>query len=887
MTQYNTGDLLNAEKSLINLESNLSLTYEQLTAIYNNLGVISLSLGNYSQALNYNTKAEALVKERQSKELADIFNNRGYIYHIMKSNDLAKEYLEKSIRVYKEVSSSGIDVYWQLSSAYINISIVFIETKKYDLALKYLQQNVDLKTKFKLPELFLSYLNIAKLYVKLGNNIKAEEFYLKSIQNIISEHNENYYRLAEVYFDYGLLKSKELEINKAIIAHQEALSICLKNYGHKHTLVALAYNHLGDDWLKLNKIDSSIYYYQQSLIAVSRNFNDTSIFSNPPIDSALFDIRLLDNLKSKARALELYAALQSNEASKEKLMATGLSTIELAIQLIERIRNNYLSEESRIYLAENEKETYIFAVHLACSLYNATHNEAYGHKMYVIALRAKAAVLRNEITGNELFYTSGVPDSLREKRNRLTGNSAAYNNMIIEESRKMQPDTNKIAFWKDALFTMNREKEKVSEEIDRNYPEYHNLIMKTEPLPEKSVRNLLKKGEVIIDYLLSNQYNNGKRQLYVFVLSHDNMKFNELWLDSAFIKNAGIIRSTGNTVAGESQHDKFVHYTAALNYMYQNLIKPVENEISGDRLIIIPDEEIGWLPFDAFLRSLPQSGQTGYEGLGYLINDYTFSYAYSASLLKNDESRHFGKTRVFAFSPAYGQTVGEMKLTGLESATEETRSIFELFPGEDLKGSEATRTNFLSRIESPAIMHLAMHSVTDSVDSKYSYLAFDPDKGSEEPGRLYNYEISLTNMRSPMVVLSACNSGTGTLYYGEGLMSLARSFTLAGASSVIKTSWVLNDEASAKIIRQFYKYLAKGKEKNESMRLAKLDYIKNSPPAFQDPYFWAAYEVTGDNSPVVRSFPAYAILIIIGMIILTGAAVFYFRRRRISSDLSR
>ncbi len=81
-------------------------------------------------------------------------------------------------------------------------------------------------------------------------------------------------------------------------------------------------------------------------------------------------------------------------------------------------------------------------------------------------------------------------------------------------------------------------------------------------------------------------------------------------------------------------------------------------------------------------------------------------------------------------------------------------------------------------------------------------------------------------------------------------MSLARGFILAGASSVIRTSWEVNDETSATIISRFYYYLSKGKYKDEAMRQAKLDYLKATPPAFTSPYFWAAYEVLGDNTPV-------------------------------------
>ena len=126
---------------------------------------------------------------------------------------------------------------------------------------------------------------------------------------------------------------------------------------------------------------------------------------------------------------------------------------------------------------------------------------------------------------------------------------------------------------------------------------------------------------------------------------------------------------------------------------------------------------------------------------------------------------------------------------------------------------KATKENFKTVLQGQDILHLAMHSMSDSVNSKYSYLMFDTHNLNQEEGKLYNYEISLTRIKSPMVVLSACNSGSGTLYFGEGLMSLARGFTLAGASSVIKTAWDINDESSAAIMTNFYYFPVKGKRK--------------------------------------------------------------------------
>lgn len=884
-----SGDFIKADETLLSVLNIKNVSSDYLLAVYNNLGVVDLTLGNYDKALEYNYKAETFIRkeDQNGQDIADIFNNRGYIFYIKRSFDVAIDYLEKSIRIYQNLDDQNQNVLSHLSSAYINISISYLETKKYLLALHYLKKNVDLNIKYRLSGLPLTYLNLAKTYTKIGNSINAEEYYLKSISSFKKEYGDRYYRMVDVYFDYGLLLQSQDKYSEALEAYRKALLICRINYGEKHTFSSLAYKHVGDDYFIQNKYDSSLYYYQKSLIAVVKNFNNPDICSNPSIDSSLFDIRLLDNLKSKAKALELFAGEQKDSAAKLKCLNCSLSTIDLALQLIDRIRDNYMSEESRIYLADNEKETYLFATHLAYSLYLLTHDPRMGEKMYSIAQKAEAAILRNEIAGNELLYSTGVPDSLREEQNTLSSEIAAYSNLILDENRKIIPDSNKIALWKDALFDMNREKERVAAKIETVFPKFHDLIRKTEPDSLRLIQGQLKKDETIVDYLLSNQYADGKRKLYVFLISAKSLKFNELWLDSLFVRNADILRKTSNPALTGGSKVSYTAYTDALHYMYLNLIRPVEDQFAGNKLIIIPDEEIGWLSFDAFIKNEPAPGQKDYEGLHYLINDYTFSYGYSSSLIFNKSRKFNAGAKVYAFAPDYDTSKAGGGAAALHGTGIEIESIYHGFSGIKFTGNEATKAKFIASLKNPVILHLAMHSMSDSTNSKYSYLLFDTHK--EKDGKLYNYEISLKRIISPMVVLSACNSGTGTLYFGEGLMSLARSFTLAGAASVIKTAWDINDVASAAVMTSYYQYLSKGNEKNEAMRQAKLDYLKNSSPEFTHPYFWAAYQVLGDNTPVARDSHKYIIVIGIGIaaLLVTLILLVYFKRRKIFSERSR
>src|SRR5665647_598586 len=151
--------------------------------------------------------------------------------------------------------------------------------------------------------------------------------------------------------------------------------------------------------------------------------------------------------------------------------------------------------------------------------------------------------------------------------------------------------------------------------------------------------------------------------------------------------------------------------------MYLNLIKPVEDLFAGKKLIIIPDEEIGWLSFDAFLKDKPHADQTDYEGLHFLINDYTFSYGYSSSLIFSKSSRVKRGAEVFAFSPQYiNASISGKVLSSLEGADSEIESVFKWFRGKSFKGEEATKLNFLNSLNDHAIFHLAMHSMTDSIN---------------------------------------------------------------------------------------------------------------------------------------------------------------------------
>ena len=70
-----------------------------------------------------------------------------------------------------------------------------------------------------------------------------------------------------------------------------------------------------------------------------------------------------------------------------------------------------------------------------------------------------------------------------------------------------------------------------------------------------------------------------------------------------------------------------------------------------------------------------------------------------------------------------------------------------------------------------------------------------------EDGLLTGLEASLLNFQgTELVILSACDSGSGELKIGEGVMSLRRAFRIAGAQTVLASYWSVSDKATSELM---------------------------------------------------------------------------------------
>jgi CHAT domain-containing protein len=143
------------------------------------------------------------------------------------------------------------------------------------------------------------------------------------------------------------------------------------------------------------------------------------------------------------------------------------------------------------------------------------------------------------------------------------------------------------------------------------------------------------------------------------------------------------------------------------------------------------------------------------------------------------------------------------------------------------------------------ILHLATHGVLDESSPGFSGLVFSlvsPD-GSPVFGYLKARDIANLNLRSDMVVLSACDSGAGNNLSGEGVTGLPYAFLHAGVRQVVSTLWKVDDETSRELMVGFYKEIfLNGNEPAEALRRGQLIIMQSAHRSA--PYYWAGFEIT-------------------------------------------
>jgi len=288
--------------------------------------------------------------------------------------------------------------------------------------------------------------------------------------------------------------------------------------------------------------------------------------------------------------------------------------------------------------------------------------------------------------------------------------------------------------------------------------------------------------------------------------------------------------------------------------LYDLLLRPLEGAIgAAPRLVVSPDLQLAWLPFEALVRD---EGGTRERALERWEVRYVPSAAVHVALLEEARGRPRGRGLLALGDPRYptegaGRPEGRLPrgfgpLRRLVHSAEEVRLIAELFPEEERKvlvreqATAAALREALARARGPwALIHLAAHGFVDPEWPRSTGLFLG---GGEVLGL-----DDLFGLEAPadLAVLSACATGLGKLERGEGVIGLTRAFLAAGCLRVVVSNWKVDDEATRDFMVTLHAKMRKeGLPAASALREAKRAALRSGGAAAQ-PSAWAAFVLWG------------------------------------------
>lgn len=217
---------------------------------------------------------------------------------------------------------------------------------------------------------------------------------------------------------------------------------------------------------------------------------------------------------------------------------------------------------------------------------------------------------------------------------------------------------------------------------------------------------------------------------------------------------------------------------------------------------------------------------------------------------------------------------------GLPGARAEVRELGDTYRGVRVEHSTVTGQRIsAAELGRYAGLHFAGHT---EIDDRRPWLSELAGIGGPEGGALRASDVSAMRLRSRLVVLSSCASGTGAMLPGEGLAGLSSAFVASGARSVVATLWPVDDGTTRRLMRRFYQELARGRDAGDALALAQRS-IRGGRTAH--PFYWGGFVLVGEHGtrvPLERRPPDYFRLGALAVAALVGLTVVgaLFRRRR-------
>jgi CHAT domain-containing protein len=301
-------------------------------------------------------------------------------------------------------------------------------------------------------------------------------------------------------------------------------------------------------------------------------------------------------------------------------------------------------------------------------------------------------------------------------------------------------------------------------------------------------------------------------QLLIWHIGPDSLNVRSIFLPRSALKQK-IEQLRKSLVHPALPYDRKVAYE-----LYLYLITPVLKWIKSGHLVIVPHEDLHYIPFQAL--------QTDLED-GFLGDDYHITYAPSATVLVSlGTPVPLVKPKLLAVAdPSLQHAPGEVRAIGLRFSG---RVVSDVLPAED---------EVKALVPGTGLVHLAVHGRFAADEPLLSHLQFK--SGGGDDGRLTAaemYGLPLDSAR--LVVLSACETGSVRATHANEVIGMMRGLIFAGADALLLSAWKIDDKATAEWMQTFYAG-ARTYSLSRAAQIASKALREN--PRYRHPWYWSPF----------------------------------------------
>lgn len=848
--------------------------------ILHRLGALQFAAGKYEDAINNTIQAIKINtsgKKESSRKFAVVsYFNLGFCYQQLrlynealdnydKCISLGNEYRDASIidRVIKARIKKGNIVYRngdyekdvdEMSIGLKSAAIIKDSAVVVDLLNERAQAYVALK---RIPEA-INDVQKALLFVsKEDYNAYANNYKIRAVIYQV----DNNFPLAIAYHkkaiisrsqtgDSSILATDYNDAGNTLIAakrYEEAgkylnQSLLLAEKTGNRVTAAKASNNLGLVNVITRKYAVALTEYQASLLKTVPTFISSDELENPTYlqCNAISDKNFLALLLGNKTECLLYLyKLTGNQL----YLSTSLKTARLTDSIITDVRHAQSGEQSKLYWRNETREFFTNAIE-ACY-------QAKDAKQAFFFMEKSRAVLLNDRL-NELGASAYLPPEEAHKEQLL------QMNVFTLQQQLSKIETTDPAFEEQQvnLLRAKEGQEKYIKTLQNKYPAYYQYKYADDiPQLAQFTKYLHVNKQSFVHYFINDT------TVYMLGITASSSKLIKLISPGFNESLSEFLRMCSDMQALNNHYSAF----ALLSHkIYETLFKPLD--LPKGKTIICYDNFL--IPFEALT--------TDEKGDDFLLNNYAFSYIYSARFLLKNFNNPRGSGNFLGVAPvSYAGYLHVPQLMQSETSLNASASNFRTC--KLITNGEANRNNFLKKLPKYTIVTILSHARADTSDKEPILFMAD------SVIRLSELQL-LHNPSTQLIVLSACQTNVGKIATGEGVISLARGFASAGIPSICATLWKADEKAIYEISEVFLQNISKGMRKDDALQNAKLAFIRSGGNEKLFPYYWANMILAGNGEPVNFSGTGHG-TVWLTVIILAVAAILFLviavKRRKI------